>query len=63
MKLDTENTLRIGVIAPMIFASRQQNDDILQWAQKVSLLPPKWYVNVQIFYWLIMCWYLFLSQF
>ncbi|XP_067933668.1 E3 ubiquitin-protein ligase TTC3-like isoform X2 [Watersipora subatra] len=38
----TEDTLRIGVIAPMILGSAQQNESILQWAVQKDLLPPNW---------------------
>ena len=42
MVRNTQDTLRIGVISPMIFGTKQQNDDILNWAVKKDLLPTNW---------------------
>lgn len=39
----SEDTLRIGVLSPMLFGVGQQNGDIQDWAVVNGLLPENWY--------------------
>lgn len=46
----TEDTLRIGVLSPMMIGIPQQNKDILKWAIDAKFLPETWYGSINYDY-------------